>query len=147
MGMRTNAFLTPRQARFVDEYLLDANGTQAAIRAGYGAAGARVAAHRLLTNVAISSAIGARQRADGERLGVQRQDVLKGLLEAVYMSRAQGNPAGMVAGLREIGKLMGLYAPERVKVAVDGGETAELLRLEAMSDGELVALMAQGGST
>ena len=34
-----------------------------------------------------------------------------------------------------------------VKVAVDAGETAELLRLEAMSDGELVALMAQGGST
>ena len=94
--------LSDRQVRFVAEYLVDANGTQAAIRAGYGAAGARVAAHRLLTNVAISSAIEARQRADGERLGVQRQDVLKGLLEAVYMARAQGNPAGMVAVLAPI---------------------------------------------
>ncbi len=27
--------LTPRQARFVDEYLIDLNATQAAIRAGY----------------------------------------------------------------------------------------------------------------
>ena len=79
--------LSDRQVRFVAEYLVDANGTQAAIRAGYGAAGARVAAHRLLTNVAICSAIEARQRADGERLGVRRQDVLKGLLEAVYMAR------------------------------------------------------------
>ena len=49
----------------------------------------------------------------------------------------------MVAGLREIGKLMGLYAPERVKVAADAGLAAELRRLEAMSDGELAALMAQ----
>lgn len=135
--------LSDRQVRFVAEYLVDANGTQAAIRAGYGAAGARVAAHRLLTNVAISSAIEARQRADGERLGVRRQDVLKGLLEAVYLARDQANPAAMVAGLREIGKLMGLYAPERVKVGVDAGLAAELRRLEAMSDGELAALMAQ----
>ena len=27
--------MTPRQRRFVDEYLLDLNATQAAIRAGY----------------------------------------------------------------------------------------------------------------
>lgn len=135
--------LSDRQVRFVAEYLVDANGTQAAIRAGYGAAGARVAAHRLLTNVAICSAIEARQRADGERLGIRRQDVLKSLLEAVYMAREQANPAAMVAGLREIGKLMGLYAPERLKVEVDAGQAAELRRLEAMSDGELAALMAQ----
>lgn len=133
--------LSDRQARFVDEYLLDANGTQAAIRAGYGAAGARVTAHRLLTNAAISSAIAARQQADATVLRVQRQDVIKGLLEAVYMAREQRNPAGMVAGLREIGKLMGLYAPERVKVAVDADQAAELRRLEGMTDGELLALM------
>lgn len=57
------------------------------------------------------------------------------------MAREQRNPAGMVAGLREIGKLMGLYAPERVKVAVDADQAAELRRLEGMTDGELLALM------
>ena len=137
--------LSDRQARFVDEYLLDANGTQAAIRAGYGAAGARVTAHRLLTNAAISSAIAARQQVDATVLRVQRQDVIKGLLEAVYMAREQRNPAGMVAGLREIGKLMGFYAPERVKVAVDTDQAAELRRLEGMTDGELLALMGGRG--
>ena len=114
------------------------------IRAGYGALGARVAAHRLLTNVAISSAIEARQRVDAARLSVDRNRVLTGLLEAVEMAREQRNPAGMIAGLREIGKLMGLYAPERVKMAVDDGQTADLRRLEGMSDEALVALMAQG---
>mgnify|MGYP003593905267 CR=1 FL=1 len=141
--MSTSA-ITPRQAKFVDEYLVDGNGTQAATRAGYGAAGARVAAYRLLTNVAISSAIEAHQRADATRLSIERETVLAQLLEAVEMARTQMNPAGMVAGLREIGKLMGFYAPERVKVAVDAGQAAELRRLERMSDEELVALMAHG---
>ncbi|MCX4154982.1 MULTISPECIES: terminase small subunit [Paraburkholderia] len=49
--------LTPKQAKFKLEYLKDHNGTQAAIRAGYGSAGASVAASRLLKDPRISSAI------------------------------------------------------------------------------------------
>jgi len=33
--MSSPAQLTARQARFVDEFLVDGNGTQAAVRAGY----------------------------------------------------------------------------------------------------------------
>ena len=134
--------LTARQTRFIDEYLVDANGTQAAIRAGYGAAGARVAAHRLLTNVAISSAIEARQKADATRLWIDRESVLAGLLEAVEMAREQRNPAGMIAGLREIGKLMGFYAPTTAKVEVV--DMVTMPRFETMSDEHLLALIEQG---
>ena len=139
--MSTSA-ITPRQAKFVDEYLVDGNGTQAATRAGYGAAGARVAAYRLLTNVAISSAIEARQRADATRLSIERETVLAQLLEAVEMARTQMNPAGMVAGLRELSKLMGLYAP--VQARVDWNVTAERRRLEALSDADLCGLIEHG---
>ena len=38
------AALTARQRRFVDEYLVDVNATQAAIRAGYSARTAKVSA-------------------------------------------------------------------------------------------------------
>ena len=140
--MTAHTLVTAKQARFVDEYLVDANGTQAAIRAGYGAAGARVAAHRLLTNVAISSAIEARQRVDATRLSVDRDRVLAGLLEAVEMAREQRNPAGMVAGLREIGKLMGFYT-DRVKVDVGVTDQQERRRMEAMTDAELLAMVQQ----
>lgn len=140
--MTAHTLMTAKQARFVDEYLVDANGTQAAIRAGYGAAGARVAAHRLLTNVAISSAIEARQRVDATRLSVDRNSVLTGLLEAVEMAREQRNPAGMVAGLREIGKLMGFYT-DRVKVDVGVTDQQERRRMEAMTDAELLAMVQQ----
>ena len=140
--MTAHTLMTAKQARFVDEYLVDANGTQAAIRAGYGAAGARVAAHRLLTNVAISSAIEARQRVDATRLSVDRNRVLTGLLEAVEMAREQENPAGMIAGLREIGKLMGFYT-DRVKVDVGVTDQQERRRMEAMTDAELLAMVQQ----
>lgn len=139
--MSASTVLTAKQARFIDEYLVDANGTQAAIRAGYGAAGARVAAHRLLTNVAISSAIEARQKADAARLWIDRENVLAGLLGAVEMAREQRNPAGMIAGLREIAKLMGFYAPTTAKVGVDLRARAERDRLEAMTDAALFSLI------
>ena len=141
--MKPVSSLTQRQARFVEEFLRDANGTQAAIRAGYGVVSARVTAHRLLTNAAVSEAIGARQHADRQRLGMEREDVLKGLLEAVYMAREQMNPAGMVAGLREIGKLMGLYAPQHIQLAMEPVAMQELQVLESMSDTELLALIHQ----
>jgi phage terminase small subunit len=142
--MFPSTVLTAKQTRFIDEYLVDANGTQAAIRAGYGAAGARVAAHRLLTNVAISSAIEARQKADATRLCIDRNNVLVGLLGAVEMAREQRNPAGMIAGLREIARLMGFYAPRTAKVELGVGLAQEMRRLETMSDEDLVTLMRQG---
>ena len=39
--------LTPKQARFAQEYLVDLNGTQAAIRAGYSQRTANELAARL----------------------------------------------------------------------------------------------------
>jgi phage terminase small subunit len=43
--------LTPKQQRFVAEYLVDLNGKQAAIRTGYSAKTAEQQASRLLSNV------------------------------------------------------------------------------------------------
>ena len=56
-GEAESAALTPRQQRFVEEYLVDLNGTQAAIRAGYSAHTANEQAARLLANVSVRSAI------------------------------------------------------------------------------------------
>lgn len=135
--------LSPRQARFVDEYLIDANGTQAAIRAGYGAAGARVAAYRLLSNVAISSLIETRRQADAARLSIDRERVLEGLLEAVEMARQMQDPMGMIAGLREVAKMQGYYAPIKVKTTLGEWGADELRRLEEMTNEELLMVVWQ----
>lgn len=49
--------LTPKQRRFVNEYCVDENATQAYIRAGYAQEGAGQSAHKLLKSAEIAQAI------------------------------------------------------------------------------------------
>src|SRR3954470_9215013 len=98
---KSSAALSDKQGKFVREYLVDGNGARAAVAAGYGVAGSRVAAHRLLTNVNVQNALQARQTADATLLSIKRIDVLKSLLDAYTMAEKQGNPAAMVSAARE----------------------------------------------
>ena len=68
--------MTPKQARFVAEYLIDLNATQAAIRAGYSARNADVVGPRLLGNVGIAAAVADGQKALYERLGASAERVM-----------------------------------------------------------------------
>ena len=61
---------TPKQARFVEEYLVDLNATQAAIRAGYSKKTARQVASENLTKPDIQEAIAAAQDDRSERTGI-----------------------------------------------------------------------------
>lgn len=67
--------LTEKQARFVEEYLVDLNATQAMIRAGYSKNGASVEGHRLLGNPKIEAAIAKRQAAIRKKLHITQEMV------------------------------------------------------------------------
>jgi len=69
--------LTARQTRFVQEYLVDLNGTQAAIRAGYSARTADQQAARLLANVRIAAAVREAQAKREERTEISADRVLR----------------------------------------------------------------------
>lgn len=62
--------MTPKQARFVEEYLIDLNATQAAIRAGYSADTAHAIGHENLSKPEIATAIADAKAARSERTGV-----------------------------------------------------------------------------
>lgn len=68
--------LSDKQRRFVEEYLVDLNGTQAAIRAGYSAKTARHQATRLLAKAHIQEAVQTRRAAISNRLEVDTERVL-----------------------------------------------------------------------
>ena len=79
------ANLTPRQQRFCDEYLIDLNATQAAIRAGYSERTATEQGSRLLTKVNVKSYIDERLEtiktnkiADAEEVMKYLTSVLRG---------------------------------------------------------------------
>ena len=69
--------LEPRQQRFVDEYLLDLNATQAAIRAGYSEKTARQMGAENLSKPAIQAAIAQAQQERAERTGITADRALR----------------------------------------------------------------------
>jgi phage terminase small subunit len=139
--MATTAVLSARETRFVQEYLVDACGTQAAIRSGVAPASAHVWASRALRKAKVSAALQARQAADAVRLSIQREDVLNGLLLAAAMAKLQCDPAGMVAAWKQVGHLMGYYSPERIKFDVNVAGSLEMGRMNALSDQQLLSII------
>ena len=139
--------LTAKQQRFVEEYLVDFNGARAAVAAGYGRSGAKVAAHRLTNSNPVRAAIAARQGVDAQRLQIDRHGVIQALLEAFALAREQRNPAAMVAATREVARALGLYpgTEHKVRVAVGPDARDEAARFEAMTDAELMAVVAGQG--
>ena len=71
------AKLTPKQQRFVDEYLIDLNATQAAIRAGYSPKTADKIASQLLGKTRVAEAIEQAKAERSERTKITQDDVLK----------------------------------------------------------------------
>jgi phage terminase small subunit len=71
--------LKPKQQRFVEEYLVDLNGKQAAIRVGYSAKTAEVQASRLLSNAKVSAAIAEARQKLSERTEITQEWVLNNI--------------------------------------------------------------------
>jgi len=69
--------LTPKQQRFVENYLIDLNATQAAIRAGYSPKTAKQQASRLLTNVNVAAAVDKAKRERSEATEIDAEWVLQ----------------------------------------------------------------------
>jgi phage terminase small subunit len=80
--------MTPKQQRFVDEYLIDLNATQAAIRAGYSERTARQAGAENLSKPDIATAIEAHTQDRSERTQIDADMVLQRLAEIDAMDVA-----------------------------------------------------------
>lgn len=81
------AKLTDKQKRFVDEYLIDCNATQAAIRAGYSKKTADSIGRENLRKPLISQAIQRRMKSKENRKIAKQDEVL-----AFYTSIMRGEP-------------------------------------------------------
>jgi phage terminase small subunit len=81
-----NGELRAKRRRFVEEYLIDLNATQAAIRAGYSAETAEQQGCRLLRNVKVQRAIAKRMAARSRRTNVTADRVLKEIARIAFAS-------------------------------------------------------------
>ena len=112
--------MTPKQQRFVEEYLIDLNATQAAIRAGYTEKTARQQGCRLLTNADIQNAIA---DANTRRMGETQYDsayVMKEAGDQYEKLKGQGEDSTARGYLELLGKHINVGAFEdKMRVAGD----------------------------
>jgi phage terminase small subunit len=76
--------MTPKQARFVAEYLIDLNATQAYIRAGFSPKGADRAAHKLLSSTEVAMAVSAGKAKQLDKAELSAMRVLEELRRLAF---------------------------------------------------------------
>ena len=133
--------MNEKQARFVHEFLVDRNGSAAAVRAGYSRRTAGQIAHELLKKPEIAAAVQEGEALIAAEAKLTRQDVLAGLREAIEMARLRADASAMIAGWREIAKMCGFYVPERHEVRLSADARAWQSELERLSDAELLTII------
>jgi phage terminase small subunit len=145
--------LSPMQKRFCEEYLLDLNGKQAAIRAGYAAKTAEVQASRLLRNVKVQRRVeelkskrSQRTNLDGDYVLTRLQTVVDRCMQEAPVMRAGkpvmiSTPSGALAAaytfdavgatraLDLLGRHIGLFEKDNKQRGGAGLTTEELIRM------------------
>ncbi len=101
--------LTPKQARFVEEYLLDLNATQAAIRAGYSARNADKIGSELLGKTRVAEAVKAAQQARTERTEITQDEVSQGLKKEATLEGEGSSHSARVSAWAHLGKHLGMF--------------------------------------
>jgi phage terminase small subunit len=102
--------VTPKQQRFVEEYVIDSNGKQAAIRAGYSPKTAEVQASRLLSNAKVREMVDQARSQVSADLGITREYVLKSLREIGEEARQAGERTPSIRAFELLGKSLGMFS-------------------------------------
>src|ERR671931_577274 len=108
--------LPPKRQRFVDEYLIDLNGAQAAIRAGYSANCAKEQAARLLTVANVQAAVEKGMDERAQRTKISQDYVIATIRDTIERCK------GLEAVRTKEGQL--------IKVQTEDGEAAVMCQFE-----------------
>ncbi len=130
------ANLTPKQQRFVEEYLIDLNATQAAIRAGYSEKTAQEQSSRLLSNVMVQEAVQKAKNKLSERTELTVEMVVQGLLNEAKDLSEGSTQSARVSAWAHLGKHLGMFKDKIEHTGKDGGPIDLSLKVVFEDDGE-----------
>jgi phage terminase small subunit len=134
--------LNPKQHAFVDQYMVDLNATQAAIRAGYSAKTAYAQGHRLLKHVEVAAAVTARRKELADKMKLDREWCLRALknnhdraMQAEPVLDSDGCPTGIFkyegAVANKSIELIGKFTGELADKVVHGGDPKNPIKTES----------------
>ena len=135
--------MTDKQKRFCDEYLIDCNATQAAIRAGYSPKTANEQGNRLLANVSVKAYIDERLEQLHSEKTADAQEVLEYLTSVMRGEHKEQTLALCGDGMQEIQDI-DVSAKDRIKAAELIGKRYGLFK-DAVDLGGAVPVVISGG--
>ena len=103
------ANLTPKQQRFVEEYLIDLNATQSAIRAGYSEKTAQEIGSENLSKPMVAKAIAEAQEKLSNKAQVTVEMVVQGLLNEAKDLSEGSTQSARVSAWAHLGKHLGMF--------------------------------------
>ena len=131
--------LTAMQEKFVDATLHGKTKEQAAHEAGY--ANPYMAGANVEKSEAVRLALKEARDELSSAAQISRADVLDGFMEAINLARLSADPATMIKGWSEVGKMLGYYAPETKKIELSANTKRLQSKYEAMTDEELMRVI------
>lgn len=135
---RGSVLLTEKQDKVVEGVLNGKSKRQAVKDAGLSP----TSSHVVTTNPDVQRALSEARSNLAKATAMTRPQVLEMFEEAFDMAKLASEPSSMVAAAREIGKMLGYYEPETVKVELSMAQARLQSKFEAMSDAELLEIAA-----
>lgn len=131
---------TSKQKKYVQARAKGLDRDTSAIMAGYSENGGDPQVSRIEKHPDVQQEL-ARIRAEtAKNTNITKEDVVQMLMDAAGMAKMLDDPTGLVSAAREIGKMLGFYAPETKKVMHGLDKEQIMAVMEDMSDDELIRL-------
>jgi hypothetical protein len=112
--------LTPRQRRFCEEYVIDFNGTAAAIRAGYATQYADRQAHQLIKNKGVSTYVDFLVASNAAKvMAVDPDYIVQGIVGVVQKDGARDGDK--LRGYELLARILGMFVDKTELTGKDGG--------------------------
>lgn len=141
--------LTPKQERFVAEYLIDLNATKAAMRAGYSEKTAEQLGHQLLKKTSVQQCLQRALSRQQQRTEITADLVLKGLLTEAQDRGEGSSQAARVSAWTQLGKHLRLFT-EQLDVTSGGkpvGVKEVIVRTREEASRMLALLSGENGAS
>jgi hypothetical protein len=134
-----NKPLTEKAKLFVKYWAQGESIASASARAGYGDGASY--AYRLVHFPQAVALYNEEKRLYEEASQMTRKQVMDGLLEGIEMAKLMAEPANVISGWREIGKMCGYYEPVKKQISLTVNGEVVLRKMESMSDADLMKLL------
>lgn len=133
---RGESVVTEKQDKYIEARLDGKSKAEAAREAGYNVNGVA----QIEKSADVRAALEQARSELSSVTQIKRAEVIEMLKEAYDMAKLAAEPSSMVSAAKEIGKMLGYYEPETIKIETQRGSGTVQRKLMTMSDEELLEL-------